>query len=164
MTLKEIGTRVSRGEKISDDTVLDALVAFYEELVDFNTITLHNDAEALDYITEDMANLGQFIPTVGIAKSIAETILDNKLSKSDYNWRKTEVADYKLSSKSSTIHSTNLKGLDCNKPFTMISRMLTNAYYDLNTKFKALQSVSANLKFGIENELWSPVIKGKYAK
>lgn len=162
LTLLEINELILSKKNVAKEAVLESLVIFYKGAVEFSEKTLNNDTEALNFITEDMARLGQYIPTVGLAKAIAKSVLENRLSNSDYKWRKNNLPDYKQSSKSSTTHQINLRGMDENHPFTLISELLTSLYFDMNTKFKALQSVAANLKFGIEHELWSPVIKKKH--
>jgi precorrin-6B methylase 1 len=55
--------------------------------------------------------IAAYITTIGMAKSIAKSVLENKLSVADEKWRKTDLSDYKQSSKSSTIHMNNLRGL-----------------------------------------------------
>jgi hypothetical protein len=159
MSLFELNSRLLRKEKVPSTVVLTTLVEFYEEAVDFNENHLHNDLEALDCIVEDMAHLGQYITTVGTAKSIAKTVMENKLSNSDEKWRLTNLADYKQSSKSSTTHQINLRGLDDNKPFVLIFELINSLYYDMLNKNKNLQSQASTLKFGIEHQLWQPVIR-----
>lgn len=159
MSLFELNSRILRKEKIASEEVLTTLVDFYQEAIDFNENLLHNDLEALDCIVEDMAQLGQYITTIGTAKSIAKTIMENKLSNSDERWRLTNLADYKQSSKSSTTHQINLRGLDENKPYVLIFELINSLYYDMLNKNKNLQSQASTLKFGIEHELWQPIIR-----
>lgn len=159
MTLKDISIKLLRKQDVTKENVLEILVKFYETAADFNENKLHNVGDNFECIIEDMRNLSIWISKVGLAKSLAEGVLENKLSKSDEHWRKTNLADYKQSSKSSTTHQINLRGKDENHPYSLVSKLLVNLYYDMNTKFKALQSISANLKFEIEKELLDYNIK-----
>jgi hypothetical protein len=157
MSLYEINNQLLRGKSLSDEKfsteVLETLINIFQEAANFNEKVMHNSDSDLDYISADEMGVAAYITTVGMAKSIAKSVLENKLSLADENWRKNDLNDYKQSSKSSTIHMNNLKGLTEIMPFNQISELLTTLYYDLNTKFKALQSVASNRKFEIEKGL-----------
>lgn len=152
MTLIEIHNQVTRGVLINTVDVLETLVKTYEEGLEFMQ-DLHNNGENLQFLSEDMMKLGNYIPTIGLARALAEGVLENKLSLSDEEWRKNNLADYKQSSKSSTTHQINLRGKNDNMPFSIVSKSLTSLYFDMNTKFKCLQTIGSNLKFEIEKGL-----------
>lgn len=114
---------------------------------------LHDDGENLQFISEDMMKIGNYIATLGMATAMAESVLENKLSNTDKLWRSEKTADYKLSSKSSTTHQINLRGSNANHRYNLVAKGLKRLYDDLNTKFKCLQFVGSNLKFEIEKGL-----------
>jgi hypothetical protein len=58
----------------------------------------------------------------------------------------------------------NLRGLTEIMPFNQINELLTTLYYDLNTKFKALQSIASNRKFEIEKGLVEYTIRKRITK
>jgi hypothetical protein len=115
--------------------------------------SLHDDGENLQFISEDMMKIGNYIATLGMATAMAESVLENKLSNTDKLWRSERTSDYKLSSKSSTTHQINLRGSNSNHRYNLVSKGLRRLYDDLNTKFKCLQFVGSNLKFEIEKGL-----------
>lgn len=165
MSLYEINNQLLRGKSLSDgdfsNNVLETLINIFEEAANYNEKVMHNSDSDLDYISADEMGIAAYITTVGMAKSIAKSVLENKLSVADENWRRNNLNDYKQSSKSSTIHMNNLRGLNEILPFNQISELLTTLYYDLNTKFKALQSIASNRKFEIEKGLVEYTIRKK---
>lgn len=157
MTLHEAHHNISKGIKVNSIEVLAILVDVYEQSLDFLD-SLHNNTELVRFISEDLMKIGNYMPTLGMAKSVAETLLENQLSITDENWRKTNLADYKQSSKSSTTHQINLRGNNEIMSYSLISKSLISLYFDMNTKFKCLQTIGANYKFEIENGLASHTI------
>ena len=168
MSLYEINNQLLRGKSLADinfsNKVLETLINIFEEAANYNGKVMHNSDSDLDYISADEMGVAAYITTIGMAKSIAKAVLENKLSVADDKWRKTDLNDYKQSSKSSTIHMNNLRGLTEIMPFNQINELLTTLYYDLNTKFKALQSIASNRKFEIEKGLVDYTIRKRITK
>jgi len=160
MNLLKIHSQITSGVIVDHIEVLEALVSVYQEGLEFMH-NLYNNDENLAFLSNDMMKLGNYIPTIGLAKSLADAVLENKLSNSDEKWRKGDLADYKQSSKSSTTHQINLRGKNDNYPFYLVSKSLTTLYFDMNTKFKALQTIGSNLKFEIEKGLATYTINRK---
>ena len=161
MEIQRIISRINRGEKVPNADILERLVGFYEYAVNFSENELYNNHENLEHMVHDMNKLASLISTINMAKSLAETVLDNQLAVADELWRRTNTADYKLSSKSSTIHSRNLRGREDIKPFTLIERLLVSLYYDVGKKIEVLQSACSTLKFEIDKGILDYTIRRK---
>ena len=150
--MNQIHHQLKNDEDINSEEVLDILEDTYSEGLEFLN-SLHNNGENLQFISEDIMKIGNYIATLGTALSMAESILENKLSHFDKKLFKEDLAYYKLSSKSSTTHQINLRGHDENYRYNQVAKGLKRLYDDLNTKFKCLQFVGSNLKFEIEKGL-----------
>lgn len=163
INLNKINHQLTHNQKIDPILVLETLVEVYEGGMIFME-NLHNNDEWIRYISEDLTLIGNYMPTIGMAKSIADALLEKMLSKSDEKWRKNELADYKQSSKSSTTHQINLRGLEDNHIFSLISKELTTLYFDMNRKFDILKTVGSNRKFELEKGVDSCDFKHTPAK
>jgi hypothetical protein len=164
-SLAAINKELLSGRSLDDESfkveVLETLISIFEDASNFNETVLNNSDTDLDYISEDEMKIASYITTLGMAKSIAKVALENKMSVADERWRKTNLSDYKQSSKSSTIHLSNLKGLAEVMPFNQIASLLETLYYDFNRKFEALRAVASNRKFEIEKGLIDYTIRKK---
>lgn len=159
MNIQQLNNSLLKNQKIDSDEALQVLVDFYEQSLIFLDNDLNNDNEDPWLISEDMMKISSYMTTVGMAKSIAEAMLENRLSLADEDWRKNQTTDYKLSSKSSTNHQVNLRGLNEIHLFSLISKNLISLYFDMNRKFDAIKMLGSNLKFGIEKGLIDCQIK-----
>ena len=152
LNLDQINAQLMSGVIFNTTDILTVLIKYYEEAIAFNE-SLHDDSENLQFISEDLMKIGRYLPTIGKVKSTAKILLENNLSSVDEKWRKNNLADYKQSSKSSTTHQINLRGLNEIAPYALAYELISTIYLDLNTKFKSLQFVGSNLKFEIEKGL-----------
>jgi hypothetical protein len=159
MNIQQLNSSLLKNQKIDSDEALQILVDFYEQTLIFLNKDLNNNNEDPWLISEDMIKISSYMTTVGMAKSIAEMLLENLLSLADEEWRKNQTADYKLSSKSSTNHQINLRGRNEIRLSSLISKNLTALYFDMNRKFDAIKMLASNLKFGIEKGLIDCQIK-----
>jgi len=159
MTLAQLNSNILRGIHTESEDALEVLVNFYEETLAFLDNDLSNNTEDPWLISDDMVKIASYMTTVGMAKSIAEATLENLMSLADEDWRKNRTNDYKLSSKSSTNHQVNLKGLTEIHQISLVSKCLTALYFDMNRKFDAIKMLGSNLKFGIEKGLINCEIK-----
>jgi hypothetical protein len=141
--------------------VLEVLIDAYMAGIDFYENNLFNSDTDLDFISKDLNNLTSYLGNIGMAKSISKTSFEFFLSIEDDRWRKNNLDDYKQSSKSSTIHVNNLKGLPNVHPWNQIFTLLETLYNDMSRKFEGLRSIASNRKFEIEKELVEYTIRKK---
>jgi hypothetical protein len=111
MSLHEINNQLLRGKSLADgdfsNKVLETLINIFEEAANYNDKVMHNSDSDLDYISADEMGIAAFITTIGMAKSIAKSVLENKLSVADEKWRKTDLSDMALLNPSAERNSSS---------------------------------------------------------
>lgn len=166
--LHVVNNKLLKGVNLKDKDfqieVVEVINEVIEECYNFLENDLHNSDTDLDWISSDLNKISSYISRIGMAKTVAKTVLEGFLSITDEKWRTENLNDYKQSSKSSTIHLHNLKGLPEVMPWSQASGLLETLYYDLNRKFEALRSIASNRKFEIEKGLIEYTIRKKIDK
>ena len=161
MNIYQLTSKLARGEDIANIDSATIVLDFYDETFETILPMLNRTEQNLEVMVNDSTYLGDIIFAVDMAKSICETVLDNELSIKDANWRKNEKEDYKLSAKSSTIHTRNSKGDNAIKQYALAERLLVSLSYNIRTKLEVLRTAIACMKFEIEHGLLDYTIKRK---
>lgn len=155
--LNEIKNAIVMGKEFSHENALKFMIGIYKEAATF-VQSLTKD-KAIHEISETLETLSKHLQMLGELKSISETMLEIKISKEDETWRKTNLTDYKQSSKSSTTHQTNLRGLPTVAPYSLACKLFTSLYFDINNIIKSYMGIASNLKFEIEKGFLDYTIK-----
>jgi hypothetical protein len=165
MDLHTLNKKILKGVSLEDgdfrNNALEALIKIYESGAEFKKSKLHGSDIDLDFISADMSNIASYMFTIGMAKSISKTLLENSQAVADRKLYDTDREYYKNSSKSSTIHTTNIRGMDEVRPFFQLYYLFNELYEDLNRLFEGLRSISSNRRFEIEKGLIDYTIRKK---
>jgi hypothetical protein len=157
MDLFQLNNKILKGVNLSDETfcvqALEILIKEFENGVDFFKNTLNNSDIDLDFISADLSNITSYISTVSTAKTIAKTVFEMSQSVEDVKMYKEDLNYYKISTKSSTLHTANIKGRPNVSRWSQMYSLLEGLYNDLNRKFDALRSIGSNRRFEIEQGL-----------